>query len=75
VVIEGTVTDVMETWPLQLFVKTDKGTCHVALAENTAVITRGRPAGPEQLLPGLIIRAEGDASGSQGMRATRIEIR
>lgn len=74
-VIEGIIAEVMETWPLQLFVETDEGSYHVALAESTAVITKGQPVGPEQLLPGLNIRVEGDASGSRGMHATRIEIR
>lgn len=72
-VIEGRVIEVMETWPLQLFVETDAGIWHVALAEGTVVIARGRPVGPENLLPSLNVRAEGDASGARGMQATWIE--
>lgn len=73
-VIEGKIVEVMETWPLQMFVQADKDVWHIALTASTLVIERGRPVGPEQLLPGLDVRAEGDASGPRGMQTTRIDI-
>jgi hypothetical protein len=74
VVIEGTIIDVMETWPLQLSVDTREGIYHVALAETTAVTSEGRPEEPAQLLPGRPIRVEGKASNARAMKAARIDI-
>jgi hypothetical protein len=74
VVIEGTIVDVMETWPLQLSVDTGEGVCQVALAEATAVTSEGQPAEPAQLLPGRPVRVEGKASNARAMKAARIDI-
>ncbi len=73
-VIEGTIIDVMETWPLQLSVDTGDGVCQVALGETTAVTSEGRPAEPARLLPGRPVRIEGEASTLRAMKAARIEI-
>ncbi len=73
-VIEGTIIDVMETWPLQLSVDAGEGVCQVALGEATVVTSEGRPAEPAQLLPGCPVRVEGKASNARAMKAVRIDI-
>jgi hypothetical protein len=74
VVIEGTIVDVMETWPLQLSVVTGEGLYQIALAEATAVTSEGRPAEETQLLPGRPVRVEGEPSNGLAMKAARIDI-
>jgi hypothetical protein len=73
-VIEGTIVDVMETWPLQLAVDTREGIYQVALAEATTVTSEGQPAEPARLLPGLSVRIEGEAPNPRAMRAVHIDI-
>jgi hypothetical protein len=71
--IEGKIAGVMETWPPQLAVETDAGTCHVLLGD-TVITSGGRPASSGDLKPGLDVRVEGEVSGPRGMTASRIDI-
>ncbi len=68
--IEGTIVEVMESWPLQLVIQTQSGTQHVVLAPNAAITAKGLSVGPEMLKPGVRVRIDGVASGSGGMTAT-----
>jgi hypothetical protein len=73
-VIEGRVTGVMETWPLQLTLRTDDVTYHIILSDDTAIYAEGQERSPADIRPGLMVRIQGDASGPRGMSATRIQL-
>jgi hypothetical protein len=58
--IEGTIREVMETWPLQLVVEGPQGRVAVTLPEHLAVRERdGRAGEVRSLRPGRRIRIEG----------------
>lgn len=59
--IEGTITAVMESWPLQLSVKTADGIYDVDLTEETAITRSGQPLEPGQLSPELNVVITGTA--------------
>ena len=74
VTIEGTITGVLESSPLQLTVETSAGPMHVALRADTAVSQDGRPIDPGRLRPDLRVRIRGDRSGPSALSARSIEI-
>ena len=57
--IEGTITSVLETWPLQIVVDADGKRYDVRLTEQTTVARRGRNLTMRELRPGLRIRFAG----------------
>lgn len=58
--IEGTILEVMETWPLQLIISSAQGRVHVALREDTEVRKSDGTSGEMRLLrPGARVRVEG----------------
>ena len=72
-IIEGQITGVMETWPLQLTVQTDAGMYHVILAE-IVVTSGGQPVSPGDIREGDTVRVDGTPSGPRGITATSIDI-
>jgi hypothetical protein len=74
VIIEGTIVDVMETWPLQLSVDVGGRTRQVALAEGTVITSEGQPADAGRLLPGRRIRVEGEPAYAGAIKAACIDI-
>lgn len=59
--VEGTIIEVMETWPLQLVISNSQGRVHVALREDTEVRkTDGTVGEVRSLRPGARIRLEGN---------------
>ena len=73
-IIEGTIVEVMESWPLQLSVKTQTARYHVELLSETAIMHEGRNVDPGKLSPGLQVRVEGQAGGRLAMTAQSIEL-
>ena len=72
--IEGTIVQIMESWPLQLVIETEAGQQHVVLAPDAAITARGQTVLPEKLKAGVKVRIEGVASESNGMTATAVTI-
>jgi hypothetical protein len=72
-IIEGQVTGVMETWPLQLTVHTDAGTYQIILPE-IVVTSGGQPVSPGDIRQGQTVRVEGETSGRRGIAAASIDI-
>jgi hypothetical protein len=76
VVIEGSILNVMETWPLQLTVAVGGQRLQVSLTEQTEITAAGRPAGAGELRPGLAVAVQGHrADGRDGIVASRIVVR
>jgi hypothetical protein len=58
--VEGTILEVMETWPLQLVISSLQGRVHVALREDLTVQkTDGASVDVKSLRPGVRVRVEG----------------
>ncbi|PSB15309.1 hypothetical protein C7B65_24665 [Phormidesmis priestleyi ULC007] len=60
--IEGTVEQVMESFPLQLTVTTDSGRYFVSLQSNTSVMRQGKTVAPGTLTPGIRVQITGNQS-------------
>ena len=59
--VEGTILEVLETWPLQLVISGSQGRVHVALREDTEVRKSDGTRGEVRLLrPGARVRFEGN---------------
>lgn len=72
--IEGTITSVFETWPVQLAVEAAGGRWHVSLSSDTTVTLRGQPAAASALRSGHRVRVTGSAAGPDALAADRIEV-
>ena len=72
--IEGTIAEIMESWPLQLTVDAADGTIHVALLEETIITQNGESVAPGALTNGQKVRIEGESTGPNAMLAQSIEI-
>ncbi len=74
--IEGEITELMESWPLQLTVKTQTESYHVSLESNTAITQESRAIDAGQLSPGQMVTISGQLSLSEdnAMVAQSIEI-
>lgn len=72
--MQGTIVEVMESWPLQLIVEVDTVRHHVGLLSETTVTRAGQAVDPGELSPEMQVRVEGDASGHLAMTAQAIEI-
>ena len=71
--IEGTLLDIMESWPLQLTVDTAAGRRHVVLTMTTTLHDGGEEAPVHHLRPGQRLRLHGeDTNGA--FRAHHIEV-
>ena len=75
--IEGTITEVMESWPLQLFVETTTGQYHIELLSETTITQDGNDVEANRLMPNVQVVITGQASESQenAMIADSIEIK
>lgn len=75
--IEGTITEVMESWPLQLMVETNAGSYYVELLVDTKITQNGEVVEANRLMPGIQVVITGDASPTQNnaMTAQSIEIK
>lgn len=73
-VIEGTIMEIMESWPLQLSVQTLSGRYHVELLEETLITEDNAGVDPGDLRQNMIIRVEGTESGTNAAMADTIEI-
>jgi hypothetical protein len=75
-VIDGTVVDVMETWPLQLSIHTTSGLYHVVLSESTIITSEGwQPVDAGAVQPGAAVEVQGEFSGAQRMTVERLDVR
>lgn len=63
-IIEGKIFEVMESWPLQLTLKTQTGRYHVELLTETTIVREGETVNPGMLKPELKVRVEGQRSVS-----------
>ena len=72
--IEGTIAEIMESWPLQLTVDVADGTIHVELLEETTITKNGEDVEPGTLTNGQTIRIEGENTGPNAILARHIEI-
>jgi hypothetical protein len=75
VTITGEITEIMESWPLQLVVVAQSQTYDVALAAETDIRQGEERVSANQLSPGQRVRITGAiASPGQGLVAQTIEI-
>ena len=74
--VEGTITEVLESWPPEVRVETSDGTFYVALREDTEIVQGGTAGGLGDLAPGVRARFVGQETGgvSSAMTADRVEI-
>ena len=75
--IEGKISQVMESFPLQLMVETKNGRYCVALLPETKVIHQGKTVDASNLNPGLTVKIQGLSSAADrlAMTARVIEIK
>ncbi len=75
--IEGKIVAVMESFPLQLKVKTESGSYSVQLLSDTKITREGETVDPGKLSPNQKVRIKGQSSGStkSAITAETIEIR
>ena len=74
--IEGEITAVMESWPLQLTVETETESYHVSLEPNTDITQGSAMIEAWQLSPGQTVKISGKLSPSEknAMVAQSIEV-
>lgn len=72
--MEGRITAILETWPLQLSVEGTDGRWAVALSPDTVVMDGTRPVTPELLRQGARIAVTGKVTGPLAMIAERIDL-
>jgi hypothetical protein len=75
VTIEGRITEVMESWPLQLIVAVGSQRNMVTLTDATEVKRNGVVVGPGALRPGQLIAVQADREPPGGLAASTITIR
>ncbi|MEB3178448.1 MAG: hypothetical protein VKL59_05315 [Nostocaceae cyanobacterium] len=75
--IEGKISQVMESFPLQLMVETKNGRYYVALLPETKITQQGKTVDASKLNPGLTVKIQGQYSGANqlAMTAQVIEIK
>ena len=72
--VEGSVLEVMESWPLQLTMQTQEGRYHVGLLAETLVNRGGEKVEPGAIKPGVRVRIEGESSGRNALTARAVRI-
>jgi hypothetical protein len=65
--IEGTIEQVMESWPLQLTVITNSGRCYVSLQSETATTQQGKTVAQATLKPGSQVQITGQRASTNNM--------
>lgn len=73
-VIEGTITAIMETWPLQLTVAAGGVNHAVTLTATTRIARCGSPVDPGALRQGQSVRIAGDSRPEGTMMARSIDV-
>ena len=74
-IIEGTIIEVMESWPLQLIVQTREGRYYVELLSETRITQAGESINQGNLSPNLQVQINGNAGFDKlTMSAETIEI-
>lgn len=75
VMIEGKISAVLESYPLQLMVETNTGRYHVALLMDTIVQRNGQPIDQNQLQAEMRVQIEGTVSSADDRAMTAQTIR
>ena len=77
IAIEGKITQVMESFPLQLMVETQDGRYYVALLPETKITQQGKTLDASNLNPGLKVKIQGlsSAANRSAMTAQAVEIK
>ena len=77
IAIEGKITQVMESFPLQLMVETQDGRYCVALLPETKIAQQGKTLDASNLNPGLRVKIQGLTSAADrlAMTAKAVEIK
>jgi hypothetical protein len=73
-VVQGTLDEIMDTWPPQLRVHTAEGYWQALMSEGTAITASGSPVAISALRPGVRIRITGEQTAPRGLAATSIEV-
>lgn len=75
--IEGKISQVMESFPLQLMVETQDGRYCVALLPETKIAQQGKTVDASNLNPGLTVKIQGLSSAADrlAMAAQAVEIK
>ena len=75
--VEGKISQVMESFPLQLMVETKDGSCYVALLPETKITQQGKTVDASNLNLGLTVTIKGPslAADPSAMTALAIEIK
>lgn len=74
-IIEGTIVEVMESYPLQLIVQTREGRYYVELLSETRITQAGESINQGNLSPSLQVKITGNAGFEQlTMSAENVEI-
>ena len=74
-VVNGEITEVMETWPLQLIVRTAEGDRRqVSLSDDVTVAGPSGPLGPGDLRPGMAIRLTGTSRRHDELTARLVQV-
>ena len=68
--IEGKISQVMESFPLQLMVETKNGRYYVALLPETKITQQGKTVDTSKLNPGLTVKIEGRSSAANQLAMT-----
>ncbi|WP_414589975.1 hypothetical protein [Scytonema sp. PCC 10023] len=68
--IEGKISQVMESFPLQLMVETKNGRYYVALAPETKITQQGKTVDTSKLNPGLTVKIQGLSSAPNQLAMT-----
>jgi hypothetical protein len=74
--IHGTITSIMESWPLQLSIASGSEGVSVALTEDVEIVRGGRQVSPGDIRIGQYVRLEGNIipQDPAAMTAYRLEI-
>jgi hypothetical protein len=72
--IEGEIVSVMETWPLQLTIATEKGPFHVILQPEATAAQDPAALDVRELRLGNTVRVEGHPTGERGLTASAIAL-
>ncbi len=68
--IEGKISQVMESFPLQLMVETKNGRYYVALLPETKITQQGKTVDTSKLNPGLTVKIQGLSSAANQLAMT-----
>ena len=70
IAIEGKISQVMESFPLQLMVETKDGRYYVALVPETKIVQQEKTVDASNLNPGLTVKIQGLSSAANRLAIT-----